>query len=42
MITKLSNTFCIKEIYVYYPHLNYVAGDLGYFGAEKIPLLKMS
>lgn len=36
---KLSNTF-IKEIYVYYPHLNYVVGDLGYFGAEKYYLLK--
>ena len=36
---KLSNTF-IKEIYVYYPHLNYVVGDLGNFGAEKYYLLK--
>lgn len=36
---KLSNTF-IKEIYIYYPHLDYVAGDLGYFGAEKYYLLR--
>lgn len=36
---KLSNTF-IKEIYIYYPHIDYVVGDLGYFGAEQYYLLR--
>lgn len=36
---KISNTF-IKEIYVYYPRLSYVVGDLGDFGAERYYLLK--
>lgn len=36
---KLSNAF-IKEIYIYYPHLDFVVGDLGYFGSEQYYLLK--
>lgn len=36
---KLSNAF-IKEIYIYYPHLGLVAGDLGCFSAEQYYLLK--
>lgn len=35
---KMSNTF-IKEIYIYYPKLDYVVGDLGYFSTKQYYML---